>query len=274
MRAHAARVNGLLPSPPLGAFVAAQTWLQLAGERRVFIPYAEALADLVPSHHVRMRRDFRQLLTVIETIAVLYQCQRERDADGRILAEIEDYVLARRLLREVFQTVATGGVTRPVRETVQAVERLYDGEHLTKQQVANQLKIAKDTAWYRLNRAIALGYVVNDELGKGRPAKLRPGDPLPEERPALPSVAEVWACVQNFSDVDSTIQPDGASESADATEAVETWVESGIQPAIQPRREGESDSYVSPSSYQVEGLNADPGAAHNTRDSEMEEVRI
>src|SRR5262249_5249236 len=40
---------------------ALQSWLE-AGERRVQIPYAELLADLMPSDHVRLRRDFGAVL--------------------------------------------------------------------------------------------------------------------------------------------------------------------------------------------------------------------
>ena len=46
--------------------------------------------------------DFRQLLTVIQAVALLHQRQRERDNRGRIIATLADYAIARDVLDEVF----------------------------------------------------------------------------------------------------------------------------------------------------------------------------
>ena len=127
LAAHASTVNGPQPTCETAGLVALQRWLELAGDRGVTIPYAHALAQAVPADLVRMRRDFRQLLTVIQAVALLYQRQRERDADGRIIASLEDYAHARYLLLDVFTEAATGGVSHSVRETVQALTALYDG---------------------------------------------------------------------------------------------------------------------------------------------------
>ena len=77
--AQAKRAEGIEETPDLEEWLALQRWLELAGQTRVVIPYASQLAELVPANTVRMRRDFPQLLTVIKTIALLYQQQRERD---------------------------------------------------------------------------------------------------------------------------------------------------------------------------------------------------
>jgi hypothetical protein len=115
MRAHAAKVNGARPRPDVSAFITLQRWLALAGDHEVTVPFSRALAELVPSTHVRMRRDVRQLLTIIQTVALLHQQQRERDAHGRIVATLDDYVIARRLVLSVFTAAASGGVTPLVR---------------------------------------------------------------------------------------------------------------------------------------------------------------
>jgi hypothetical protein len=69
---------------------ALQTWLE-CGEKRVFIPFAEELAEKVPPIAVRLRRDFRQLLILIESHALLHRAKRKTDSEGRIIAEIQDY---------------------------------------------------------------------------------------------------------------------------------------------------------------------------------------
>jgi hypothetical protein len=123
MHAQADRANDELVQPDFEPWVAAQRWLELAGERRVVIPFARKLADLLPATAVRMRRDFAQLLTVIQTNALLNQCQRERDDQGRIVAIFDDYANARWLLEEVF-TATVHEMTPTTRETVEAVARL------------------------------------------------------------------------------------------------------------------------------------------------------
>ena len=59
-----------------------QNWLE-AGERRVVVPFADSLAELIPPLAVRLRRDFRLLLTLIEGHALLHRERRDRDDLGR-----------------------------------------------------------------------------------------------------------------------------------------------------------------------------------------------
>jgi len=279
MRAHAATVNGLHEKPSVDDFIALQRWLEVQGGRDVTIPYAATLAELVPADHVRMRRDFRQLLTMIEGMAVLHQCQRERDADGRIVATLEDYGHTRTLLRDVFQVAASGGVTPEVRQTVVAVHRIYDDKPLTKQAIADALGLSKDTAWYRIKRAISLGYLANEETGKGRPAKIRPADALPDDRPALPTVEELEARVSDRPITDSTIQPSDPNEPWLEPElGVEPAVECAIQPRLQPLLETVAASFSQTGEARVERLNFEPEGEHTrgTLDpsEEWEDIRV
>ncbi len=58
-----------------------QTWLDTA-EHRVVIPFAEYLAKNIPPVAVRLRRDFKAILGLIEAHAILHQQNREKDEDG------------------------------------------------------------------------------------------------------------------------------------------------------------------------------------------------
>jgi len=279
MRAHAASVNGLIADPDVGEFIALQRWLELEGQRDVSIPYAGALAETVPADHVRMRRDFRQLLTMIEAVAMLHQHQRERDADGRIMADLDDYGHARTLLLDVFQGASSAGLTPQVRETVAAVERIYEGEALTKQTIADELGLSKDTAWYRIRRAISLGYLTNDEARKGRPAQIRPGDALPDDRPALPAVSALMSGVSGGPETDSTVQPLSLEEAAPESEdAVERAVEHAVQPRVQPSLAAVSASSSRAREGQVERLNPEPERVHTSgcpgSMEEWEDIRV
>ena len=59
-----------------------QAWLA-AGERRVVIPYARAIADLIPPLAVRLRRDFTTLISLIKAHALLHRSNRPVDTNCR-----------------------------------------------------------------------------------------------------------------------------------------------------------------------------------------------
>ena len=101
-----------------------------------------------------MRRDFRQLLTTIQTVAFLYQCQRSRTREGWVEARIEDYEMARELLAPVFDAVAAEAVTPVIRVTVEAVQ---GGEEVSETELARRLTLSKSTVSYRVGRALEGG---------------------------------------------------------------------------------------------------------------------
>ena len=255
---HAASVNGVDPAYDLTPFIDLQRWLEIAGDRTVTIPFAHALANAVPDRLVRMRRDFRQLLTVIQTVALLYQIQRQRDSIGRIIAEIDDYRVARQILLDTFSASASGGLTEQVRETIAAVHELYDGQHpLTIKAVGEKLGLARDTSWYRVKRAISLGHIVNLETKKGQPARLVPGEPPPDDHPALPTPERLEELVcSDQQDSRSTVQPDGDQQiHPESEEPVESAVETPIQPDIQPPLTLDIDIETGAEADAVERLN-------------------
>ena len=197
LHAQADRANGDLKIPDLSAWVALQRWLELSGERRVVIPFAQVLADTLPHSAVRMRRDFPQLLTVIQTITVLHQLLRERDGQGRIIATVDDYAEARRLLEDVFTTTVGEGITTGIRETVEAVGFLSKGgAPVTEQQLVGQLGLAKSTIHYRVLRGIQGGWLINKTTQKRAPAQLVLGSPLPDGCP-LPAPDDLFVCVKD-----------------------------------------------------------------------------
>jgi len=196
MRAQADRANDELAQPDFEPWIAAQRWLELAGDRRVVIPFAHELADMIPATAVRMRRDFSQLLTVIQVNALLHQLQRERDGQRRIIATFDDYDAARSLLEEVF-TATVHEMTPAIRETVEAVAELSkNGTAVAAQQLVKKLGLAKATISYRVRRAVKSGFLVNETTQKGAPAQLVLGAPMPDGCP-LPTTKELLLCVED-----------------------------------------------------------------------------
>jgi hypothetical protein len=199
MRAHAASVlPGRGPQVDRAPFLALQRWLTAAGIRHVAVPFAAWLAERVPAQAVRMRRDFRQLLTTIQAAAFLHQCQRARTPEGWIAATVADYAIARDLLAPIFDALAAEAITSVIRTTVEAVR---PEEEVAAGVLAIRLGVSKSTLSYRLRRALAGGWLVNRETGQGHAARLARGDALPDAVTALPTVAELqqaFECSMGF----------------------------------------------------------------------------
>jgi hypothetical protein len=201
LRQAALRANGL-PEPSVDqSWIDALRWLREHGERRVAIPFASALAELIPAAEVRVRRDFPKLLTLIMTSAFLQQRRRECNADGFIVASVEDYLWVRELLVDSFTATVATGVTDGIRAVVAALQEVQEALKVgtvTQAQVARAMKVGKTTALHRVRRAIEAGYVVDLASIKYGQSQLAPGEPLPDVEPALPTVERLQAEVKRL----------------------------------------------------------------------------
>lgn len=81
-------------------------------------------------------------------------------------------------------------VPQAVRETVEAVRKLTTTKKLPcgvqQRLLVEELGLDKSTVSRRINQAIELGYLVNLEDKKGRPARLKLDEKLPEQTDILP----------------------------------------------------------------------------------------
>jgi hypothetical protein len=180
-----------LREPDLARWHDLQVWLATA-EHRVAIPYADALSDLVPPVAVRLRRDFRAVLSLIRAHALLHQASRERDTAGRVVAEFEDYAVVRDLVLDIVAEGVQATVPATVREVVEMVAG--NDEPLSIAALATMLGLDKSATSRRWQAARAGGYLKNLEERKGRPARIVLGDPLPDEVEILPSLARLIEC--------------------------------------------------------------------------------
>jgi hypothetical protein len=175
---------------------ALQRWLEL-GDRRVTIPYAKRLAKLIPPVAVRLRRDFGSLLALVRAHALLHQATRERDSNGRIVAEIDDYAVVRGLLADVISEGVEKTVKPEVREIVGKVRESVAGDaqgEVTQRQLVEALGIDKGRVSRNVRAALDGGYLVNREERRGRPHRLVPGDALPDDLDILPAAEELRSC--------------------------------------------------------------------------------
>jgi hypothetical protein len=118
-----------------------QRWqdaIRLLEPAEVAIPYAGRI--VIPSTPLRIRRDARRLIDVVRVIAWLYQYQRQRDAEGRILATEEDFhealALVSESLRRAWQTLT------PAEEKVlEAIRRLPETQRTRNGFKRRELKV-------------------------------------------------------------------------------------------------------------------------------------
>lgn len=98
----------------------------------VIVPYAVPLAELFPCERVEARRAFGHLEAVIHTLALLHQAQRPRDDLGRLIAQADDYAIARQLLEPIFARSLGSRDADSLRRFVEQLQRL-SGEFAAKQ---------------------------------------------------------------------------------------------------------------------------------------------
>jgi Bifunctional DNA primase/polymerase, N-terminal/Primase C terminal 2 (PriCT-2) len=153
-----------------------QRWIA-AGERRVDVPYATALAELIPPKAVRLRRDFGQLLRAIKAYALLHRQHRAiARSTGAIIATFADYGAVRALITDLLAESAEVKLRRSIPETIAAVAALQGNDQqggATVRGVAARLRLDMSATRRRLYAAEGEGHLENLETRKGRPAKYR-----------------------------------------------------------------------------------------------------
>ena len=107
-------------------------------------------------------------------------------------------------------------VSPALRETVVAVAALEQeiGGPVAVSKLAEKLGIDKSSASRRASVAARDGYLVNAEDKRGRPARLQVGEPLPAERPVLPTPADLENYLSSIPAIDIATVPGLAAEGA------------------------------------------------------------
>ena len=167
----------------------------------VVVPFALQLAEQFNLEANRAKRDFPQVVGLIMAHALLHQCSRQKDTDGTIIAELQDYEAVYGLIADQMQLSAAGDVDSNVRRLVKAVETLTS-EHpeyadgVPQNVLADTLVVSPSSISRWKEPAIELGHLVNKRTADGAPSKLLPGDPLPEHCSILPKPSLVQANTQ------------------------------------------------------------------------------
>jgi hypothetical protein len=178
--------------PDFERWHALQRWLEL-GDHEVTIPYRDKLADLFLTVAVRLRRDFGAVLALIRTHALLHQATRKRDSRGRIVATIEDYEVIRALANDAISQGVEKTIKSGVRQVVEKVRELVpegSDKEVKQQELVKGLGRDKGTISRWVGDALDGGYLINrEERPRGKPFRLVPGEPLPDDVETLPDPA-------------------------------------------------------------------------------------
>jgi hypothetical protein len=196
-------------------FQAFQLWIQEVGIHKVVIPFAGVIAENTKCDAVRLRRDFKTVLTLIKSSVILYQKQRDIDEHGFIIAKIEDYKIVYDLIHDLINQGSEKSVKPIVRETVEAVKKLlgtnkvfyhsvlseeYGSNNMCIDNTTLAKELGRDTSSTsrRVAEAIELGYLKNLNKIRGKRAKITLGEPLPVDEFVLPTpdlVEKIWGAL-------------------------------------------------------------------------------
>ncbi len=171
----------------------------------IIIPFAEDLANALPTTHFRVQRDFPQVLSLIQAHALLHMCTRPKTPDGEVLATLDDYSAVYALVNGPLSQGLEASVPDNIRIVVEAVAAMLDGQDSTEwnpasvsqRQLSTYLGRDQSVISRNVSKAIDEGYLANSAQGQGREAKLVLGErqlpqgyvlPAPEQLKALATI--------------------------------------------------------------------------------------
>jgi len=162
----------------------------------VAVPFAERLGELVAHERVEARRAFPQLVAMIQASTLLHQRQRKTDPGGRLLAEPDDYQLARHLLARPMERLLGGRLSDPARRFLDRLREWFaPDEPFTKREAAKHEKGSRSSVYGWLGELGDAGVVELVEEGRGRmPARWKLGDRPADGEGAgtLPTLQQVF----------------------------------------------------------------------------------
>lgn len=164
---------------------------------KIIIPYAEKIVDLTDVTNIKIQRDFPKFISTIKACALVHFNQRDKDREGKIIANETDYRIAYDLLREPISHGLEKSVKPGIAEVIEAVMQITktgmraDGISLS--QLAEFMKRDRSVVGRNIHAATSQGYLTNENPGQGREAKVKLGDRKLPSGDILPSPEELFA---------------------------------------------------------------------------------
>ncbi len=178
----------------LGRWHELQDWISSHGETPVYVPFADALAELIPADATRLRRDFGSLLNLVRAHTILHRANRQPDEDGYLLATVESDYAPVRLLVGRRDLGERRGERYPGHEGDRRSRPGASGRRqgARKREGPDRPSRRRPLGRFdRIRRALFAGYLSNETSKNERGYKLVIGSPLPGDEAFLPSPADV-----------------------------------------------------------------------------------
>lgn len=139
----------------------------------VFIPYAEKIAQYIKDSFnfgsLRLRRDFSRLLDLIRCSAVLHQFQRSINERDEIIADEQDYIIARECINYI-QTQTFKGLTHKLKKAFDCCEALVE---FSAKDIHNKFPFVNQKMWYNYLDDLCERGMLITELRKVEESKSR-----------------------------------------------------------------------------------------------------
>jgi DNA primase len=172
---------------------------------QVVIPFATRLGELLDYKRVELRRGFPQIMSMIQTVTLLHQWQRERDSEGRLLATAEDYRLARGLLAKPMEHLLGAGISDPALRFFEHLKVKWGEREFTTTQTRTEAGKSKEAIRGWLGELLDAGLVKLIAEARGpRAATWQLTGSDPEVCTVLPKVEEVFNAECEWSHAHST----------------------------------------------------------------------
>lgn len=107
----------------------------------VRVPFAEKFVIYFPSKHLIMRTAFNRFVDMIRASAALHQYQRERDSEGYILANGQDYDIAREILEHLTKDGNMIPITRDQESIINVIKSRPKDSWLTVEDIVSEVPI-------------------------------------------------------------------------------------------------------------------------------------
>lgn len=125
----------------------------------VIIPYSEKIALFITQREnipIATRRAFNRVMSVIQAITCFYQNQRQKDGQGRIVAEISDFSMALQIVNEAFKE----NMGDQSKKTEERLEMIKKADKILPNELAKKLGISVSAISQWSNKKIEEGILI------------------------------------------------------------------------------------------------------------------
>ena len=151
----------------------------------VMVPFASQLARLLPADRVELRRAYPLLLTAVQASALLHQMQQQVDAEGRLVASVDDYQLVRHLLAKPMAERLGARLSDGAARFLAELDGAFGHMQFTSREARKATTASKTTANGWLSQLHEAGFIDMVEAQRGR----------------MPAV---WVVAESAADINST----------------------------------------------------------------------